>query len=89
MGTAIDRSFKGQASALITSGVTFNLSVRENDVKVKNCVNFKRKYGSTPVIRKINNVGDWSKRQWEIHYKIITFVVASTPVIIGILLRSN
>ena len=63
--------------------------IRENEVRTKNCRYFKRKYGSAPIIRKIRYLVICFKRQWQLHYKIIVFIVTTLLAIIAILVAKG
>jgi hypothetical protein len=63
-----------------------NSQIKNENVDTQNYVNFKRKYGDAPMKEKSRDFGRWSKKQWEFHYKIITFSVGTVIAIISILL---
>jgi hypothetical protein len=63
-----------------------NSQIKNENVDTLNCVNFKRKYGTVPIKQKIRSFERWSKKQWGLHYKIISFVVGTILTIIAILI---
>jgi len=63
--------------------------IRKNEVNSKNCVHFKRKYGRSPAKRKIRSLMQYSRRQWELHYRIIVFIVGTILAIIAILVAKG
>jgi len=62
-----------------------NSFIRENEVNTKNCRYFKRKYGSTPAIRKIHSSISWTEKQWKLHKDLIFFIVAILTLIASLI----
>ena len=66
-----------------------NTTIDDRVVNSKNCVRFKRKYGSASARRKIRNFVRYSKRQWKLHHTIISLIVAIILGLIAILIAKG
>ena len=78
-GAGIASSPKIKKCAL--SKQTFN----EKLIYSNNCVSFKRRHGLSPIRQELRNSGRWLEKQWELHWRIITFTVTVALGIIAVL----